>query len=321
MAVAARNRSIGSARTYAAGLTPEQREKRRAEGKAKAAAALERLENGIRQLLEEDEAYREYLTLSGRMHSYSARNRILIWLQRPDAGIVYGFHRWKDLGRPVKKGAKGIQVLAPLTYKAENEETGEEEYRVKGWKVAYVFAVADTGGDPLIVPQPVPLTDDSEEAKDIRASILARSEQLGVPVTFEDSDRLGDGTDGKAAGFYDGREHRITVNANLPAAEQASTLVHELAHALTRDETLTRQEGEVVAESSAFAVCAHYGLDTSTFATPYVAGYAADVRKFVSLLDRVSEVVGGILEETGRCSSCGTSFDSQAIGDGCVACR
>lgn len=320
MAVAARNRSIGSARSNSPRLTPEQRAKRREEGKAKAAAAIERLEAGIRQLLEEDESYREYLALSGKMHTYSARNRVLIWLQAPCAGIVYGFHRWKELGRPVKKGAKGIQILAPLTFKAENEETGEEETRVGGFKVAYVFSVHDTDGPTLTVPQPVPLEDDSEEARDIRASILARTEQLGVAVTFEDSDRLGDATDGKAAGFYDPREHRITVNANLPAGEQASTLVHELAHALTRDEKLDRREAEVVAESAAFCVCSCYGIDTSGFATPYIAHYAGDVRKVTALLDRVHEVVGEILADAGRCHSCGTSFDSEEIGAGCVSC-
>src|SRR5690348_14282480 len=95
-------------------LTAEDRAARREAGKQKAADALARLDAAVANICENDPAFREYLRLSGRMHRYSWGNRMLIMLQRPDTAMVAGFQRWKELGRPVRKGSKGIQILAPM---------------------------------------------------------------------------------------------------------------------------------------------------------------------------------------------------------------
>lgn len=277
--------------------TPAERAERQAAGKQKTADALERLDAACKTLAEDDDAFAEYLRLSARMHSYSWGNRLLVMVQRPDAGMVAGFKRWAELGRPVLKGSKGIQILAPMTYKRENEETGETEHRIGGFRVAYVFAVGDTDGPAVELPQPVPSTDDGPRAREVLAALEKRADQLGVPVEWK-TDGFGDGITGPA-GCYTHATGRITVNAALPAAAKAKTLAHELAHHVC-GHTGNRADAETVAEGAAFVTAAFHELDTLGYSAPYIAGWAhGDVARIRTLLQNIAEVAA-ILTDTGK---------------------
>jgi hypothetical protein len=334
MATKARRRSVSQRRTSAPQLTAAQREERRKAAREKAQAALERLDEAVAQIIENDDSFREYLRLSARMYAYSWRNRLLIWLQRPDAGMVAGFHRWRELERPVLKGAKGIQILAPCVKKiqvgaenagwstADGEVDAEGNIRkVVGFRVAYVFSVHDTAGDPIALPRPVEVTDDSDEARDILAALLARSEQLGVPVSFVARSQDAELARG-AHGYFVPAERRIVVSADLPAAARAKTLAHELAH-FVAGHKVSDGDTEAVAEGAAFVVAAHFGLDTASYSAPYIAGWAQDVGRVQRLLGHIADVAGAITDTAAsdRCATCGTTYEEYQQGHGCPDCR
>jgi len=285
-------------------LSPEEKAERRVRGRAKAEAALERLDAAVGRIIESDDAFREYLRVSGRMHNYSWANRLLVAMQRPDAGMVAGFAAWKRLERPVVKGAKGIQILAPMVRKVDGGEEnaglstldGDVDQdgkvaKVIGYRVAYVFSIHDTDGPPVAIPQPVPLTDDGQEARDILGVLIARAEQLGVPVAFvaEADDPL---LAGGAHGYYHPGETRIVVRADMPAAGRAQVLAHELAHHVAGKQG--RRDAETTAEGAAFVVMAFYGLDTEGASAPYIAGWAQDVGRVRALLDSIAKVAAEI---------------------------
>lgn len=273
---------------------------RRAEGKAKTEAALARLDDACRAIVEDDEAFAEYLRLSARMHGYSWGNRLLVMMQRPDAGLVAGFKRWTELERPVRKGSKGIQILAPMTIKHRDEATDEESRRVVGFRVAYVFSVHDTDGPPVELPTPIGPADDSLEAQEVARELEARCAQLGASVTLEhDNPAYGDGLE-RPAGSYNHAEAHITVNGDLPAAHRAKTLAHELAHHVAGDRAGTgdRALREIVAEGAAFVVAAGYGLATDGYSAPYVARWAdGDLAKIRAALAAIADVAGAILQD------------------------
>lgn len=318
-------------------VSAADRAARREAGKQKAAAALERLDAAVSDIVEHDDAFREYLRLSGRMHRYSWANRILIGLQRPDTAMVAGFHRWRELGRPVRKGSKGVQILAPMvvhekvdpslagysTHRGTISEDGSLD-RVVGFRVSYVFAVEDTDGAPIGLPRPIPEADDSIESARLAQRLQATAATLGFPVNVRCSDpALGTGTDGKPAGWADLERREIVVNGDLPAAARAKTLAHEIAHLLAdhRAEGDDRQDCEAVAEGAAFITAAHFGLDTTAYSAPYIAGWAADVPRVRRLLGRISKVAAAIIDQAdqlGGCPHCG--WDGIEDG-GCIHCR
>jgi N-terminal domain of anti-restriction factor ArdC/IrrE N-terminal-like domain len=318
-----------------ADMSPAEREdarrQSREQGKEKAAAAIERLDQAVERIVSDDAAFAEYLRVSGRMHSYSWGNRLLIALQRPDTAMVAGFHRWKELGRPVRKGSKGVQVLAPMTSKAVDvdESSGEESARVvvRGFRVAYVFAVEDTDGRPIGVPRPMLPEDDGADARDLALRIERTCAAFAVPIELPTDDpALGTGSDGRPAGYWrpDNGTGTIRVNGNLPAAHRAAVIMHELAHALAehRSHADDRRDAEAVAEGAALVVAAHFGIDTTGYSAPYIAGWAQDLARVRRLLERIAEVSGLIIsqaDQLGGCPVCG--WDGVADGGGCEACR
>jgi hypothetical protein len=285
-------------------LTREEQQARREAGKAKAEAAIERLDEGVRALVEDDEAFAEYLRCSARMHNYSWGNRLLIWLQRPDASLVAGFKKWRELDRPVLKGSKGIQILAPMvkTFKAADVEDASDAdengkvRRVRGFRVTYVFAVEDTDGEPIGRPMPVPIEDDGDEARAVFAALLARADQLRIPVEVRTGDDLGNSIDGLPSGWYDRHERSIVVNAALPAGMRSKTLAHELAHAVAEHGTgEARRDAETVAEGAALVVAAYFGLDTLSYSAPYVAGWSQDLGRVRQLLESIAAVASDVI--------------------------
>jgi antirestriction protein ArdC len=273
----------------------------------KAQAVAAELETAIGNLLESDAGLREYLRVSGRMHNYSWGNRLLIWSQlsarEQPMQQVAGFNRWKELDRPVRKGAKGIAILAPSTFTVTDDD-GEKRRILKGFRCVYVFAISDTGdGSIPHPPTPVPLTDDSDDSRDTLARLTARSEQLGVTVDFQSAEHFERIGHPAAGGYFRPTEpDRIVVRSDRPAAERASTVAHELAHAvayrLTTDGGGDYADGETVAEGAAFIVMSHEGLDSSAHAVPYIAGWAGDQKRVKRALALMAEVACTI---TGDC--------------------
>lgn len=256
--------------------------------------ALEWLESGVVRILD-DEAFKRYLSIAAKFHRYSANNCLLILMQRPDATRVAGYRAWQQLGRQVRKGEKGIKILAPISRTiAEDEETGEKVRALVGFKTATVFDVSQTDGEELPeAPRPEDL--DREEGAKIAEKVyegLSRfCEKEGVAVIFEER-RRGD------YGSYQRKELRITLNAALPVTEKATTLAHELAHHLLHAQAdgTTKQAREIEAEGAAFVVCAAFGLDTSRFTFAYVANYAGEPEALKAALERIQGAARRLVE-------------------------
>ena len=255
----------------------------------------DRLEQGITELFE-SERYKEYLRVMSKFHNYSFNNTLLIAMQKPDASLVAGFSSWKNnFGRNVMKGEKGIKIIAPspFTVKQEVEKTDpqtgkpiigkdgkpvteEKEIKVPAYKVVSVFDVSQTEGRELPDIAVNELTGDVDRFKDFFAAL----EQVSpVPIGFEK-------IEGGAHGYYHLEEKRIAIDEGMSDLQTIKTAIHEIAHAKLHDIDLNapkeeqkprvdRRTREVEAESVAYTVCQHYGLDTSDYSFGYVAGWSS----------------------------------------------
>ena len=255
----------------------------------------DRLEQGITELFE-SERYKEYLRVMSKFHNYSFNNTLLIAMQKPDASLVAGFSSWKNnFGRNVMKGEKGIKIIAPspFTVKQEVEKTDpqtgkpvigkdgkpvteEKEIKVPAYKVVSVFDVSQTEGRELPDIAVDELTGDVDRFKDFFAALEQASP---VPVGFEK-------IEGGAHGYYHLEEKRIAIDEGMSDLQTLKTAIHEIAHAKLHDIDLNapkeeqkprvdRRTREVEAESVAYTVCQHYGLDTSDYSFGYIAGWSS----------------------------------------------
>ena len=255
----------------------------------------DRLEQGITELFE-SERYKEYLRVMSKFHNYSFNNTLLIAMQKPDASLVAGFSSWKNnFGRNVMKGEKGIKIIAPspFTVKQEVEKTDpqtgkpvigkdgkpvteEKEIKVPAYKVVSVFDVSQTEGRELPDIAVNELTGDVDRFKDFFAALEQASP---VPVGFEK-------IEGGAHDYYHLEEKRIAIDEGMSDLQTLKTAIHEIAHAKLHDIDLNapkeeqkprvdRRTREVEAESVAYTVCQHYGLDTSDYSFGYVAGWSS----------------------------------------------
>ena len=255
----------------------------------------DRLEQGIPELFE-SERYKEYLRVMSKFHNYSFNNTLLIAMQKPDASLVAGFSSWKNnFGRNVMKGEKGIKIIAPspFTVKQEVEKTDpqtgkpvigkdgkpvteEKEIKVPAYKVVSVFDVSQTEGRELPDIAVNELTGDVDRFKDFFAAL---EQAAPVPVGFEK-------IEGGAHGYYHLEEKRIAIDEGMSDLQTLKTAIHEIAHAKLHDIDLNapkeeqkprvdRRTREVEAESVAYTVCQHYGLDKSEYSFGYVAGWSS----------------------------------------------
>lgn len=250
---------------------------------AKRSELLQRLERGMHEVRESDN-FQRYLSVCAKFHTYSVGNQMLIWLQRPDASHVAGFHSWRSLGRCVRKGEKGIGILAPVRFRASHvdEETGEEEMTACRFRTVYVFDVSQTDGEPI--PSPVDeLTGIDDAGLFAKLDSLAHAEGLTI-----------DRTPGRAAanGFYSSGEIWIKPEASLPMATK--TLTHELAHHFA-GHVQCREESETIAEAVAFVVLGHFGIDASSYSFGYLASWS-DVKTFKSKLGEINTVAKRIID-------------------------
>lgn len=237
------------------------------------------LHAGVVALTEGDE-WRRFLDVARRFHRYSFLNTLAILVQRPDATRVAGYRRWQQLGRQVRRGERGIRILAPVTARQQASTPedapgaapdGTEEQRVvlRGFRVARVFDVSQTDGEPLPEPPvralagdaPVGLVDDLRRLIEREGFAYAVDTLPGHPGAYGVTD-------------YDART--VTVRPDLAPAQQAKTTAHELGHVLLHHpaDDLGRERREVEAESVAYVVCAAHGLPTDAYSLGYVAGWS-----------------------------------------------
>ena len=250
-----------------------------------------KLETGLKNLFD-SENYRTYLNTMSKFHNYSFNNTLLIAMQKPDASLVAGFHKWKnELGRTVKNGEKAIKILAPAPYKKKVMVTRidpnthqpvfdkdgapvkeEKEITVPAFKIASVFDVSQTEGREIPTIGVHELTGSVEQYPVFFDAIKKTSP---VPVEFENI-RSG------ARGYYHQVEKRIAIQFGMSEMQNLKTLIHEIAHARLHaidkdsppESPPDRYTKEVQAESVAYTVCQHYGLDTSDYSFGYIAGWS-----------------------------------------------
>ena len=277
----------------------------------------DRLEQGITELFE-SERYREYLRVMSKFHNYSINNTLLIAMQKPDASLVAGFSAWKNnFGRNVMKGQKGIKIIAPSPYKIKQEMqkidphtqkpvigkdgkpvTEEKEVTIPAYKVVSVFDVSQTEGKELPDIAVDELTGDVDRYKDFFAALEKTSP---VPIAFEN-------IEGGSHGYYHLEDKRIAINEGMSELQTLKTAIHEIAHAKLHDIDLNapkdeqqphvdRRTREVEAESVAYTVCQHYGLDTSDYSFGYVAGWSSgrELSELKSSLETIRSAAAEII--------------------------
>lgn len=277
----------------------------------------DRLEQGITELFE-SERYREYLRVMSKFHNYSINNTLLIAMQKPDASLVAGFSAWKNnFGRNVMKGQKGIKIIAPSPYKVKQEMkkidphtqqpiigkdgkqvTEEKEITIPAYKVVSVFDVSQTEGKELPDIAVDELTGDVERYRDFFAALEKTSP---VPIGFEQ-------IPGSSHGYYHLEDKRIAIQEGMSELQTLKTAIHEIAHAKLHDIDLNAPENEqqprvdkrtreVEAESVAYTVCQHYGLDTSDYSFGYVAGWSSgrELAELKSSLETIRSAAAEII--------------------------
>jgi antirestriction protein ArdC len=229
-----------------------------------------------------------YLTAIGRFHRYSLHNVLLIASQKPSASYVAGFRTWNELGRFVKKGEKGIMIVAPIVRrKADDEdERGETSYNIAGFRAAYVFDISQTDGKEL--PQIGVVQGDPCAYSD---KLRRFATEQGISVEYSEDIVPARGTS------YGGR---IAILPGQSAAEEFSTLAHELAHELLhrgdRRATTSKRIRETEAEATAFVVCHGAGLATGSAASDYIQLWNGDVDVLTESLGYIRQAASQILE-------------------------
>ena len=252
--------------------------------------AIEQLITALNQ--GRSEALTQYLAAIGRFHRYSLRNVMLIASQKPSATHVAGFHAWHKLGRFVKKGEKGILILAPIIRKkAENNDETEpdESSTAVGFRAAYVFDVTQTDGQPL--PEIGSVNGDPREYRDRLAKFVADQS-----IAFEYSEEIAPARGASSGG-------KITLLPGQSPAEEFATLAHEVAHEMMhRDErraSTSKRIRETEAEAVAFVVCGAIGLETGSAAQDYIGLYGGDAKLLSDSLEYVQRTATQILNAIG----------------------
>ena len=248
----------------------------------------DKLEKGVKDVFQRDK-YKQFLNVMAKFPRYSVNNTMLIMMQRPDAQLCQSFTGWKQMGRYVKKGEKGISILAPAPYKIEREQTklddkgrpvfdadGEPvkekvEVTIRAFKVVKTFDLEQTDGKELPTIGPNELVGNIDGYPKL---LQALQEISPVPISFEL-------IDGGAKGYYNLENKSIVIQDGMSEVQTIKTLLHEMAHQKLHDKDtvpeakdITRNGKEVEAESVAYVVCQHYGINTSDYSFSYVAGWS-----------------------------------------------
>lgn len=286
--------------------------------KQKVKEITDKLEAGLKELFE-SEKYKSYLSTMSKFHNYSFNNTLLIAMQKPEATLVAGYQAWqKNFERHVNKGEKAIRILAPAPYKIKEERdkldpvTGEmmfdengmpqkeeTEVTIPAFRAVSVFDVSQTDGKPIPELEVNELLSTVEGYEDFVQALMNISP---VSIAFED-------IPGDSKGYFSTAEKRIAVQENMSESQTLKTMVHEVAHSRLHDKEVNqsmdipvkdRNTKEVEAESVAFTVCQHFGIDTSDYSFGYIAGWSSgrNMKELKSSLDTIrktaSELITGI---------------------------
>ena len=255
----------------------------------------DKLEQGIKELFE-SEKFKEYLTTMSKFYNYSFNNTLLIAMQKPDATLIAGYTSWqRNFDRHVMKGEKGIKILAPAPYKAQEERekidpatqkpvldadgkpvTETVEVMRPAFKVVSVFDVSQTDGKEL---PDIAVDELTGSVENYAAFFEALKQESPVPISFED-------IPGGAKGYFSHVENRIAIQDGMSEIQTVKTAIHEIAHAklhaikpdekVAPEERKDRHTKEVEAESVAYTVCQRYGIETSDYSFGYIAGWSSD---------------------------------------------
>ena len=284
------------------------------------------IETGIREMFE-TERYQTYLSTMSRFHRYSVNNTMLIYLQKPDATLVAGFNKWRDqFGRHVKKGEKGIQIIAPTPVLKKiqetvldpdtltpvldadgNQMTEERTVKIPLFKPVSVFDVSQTEGKPL--PELVSTLSGDVEQYDAFVEALRRSSP--VPISFEPMAASMDG-------FFSTTQHRIAIREGMSQVQTISAMIHEIGHSKLHDYDRIKAEAmeagadtpkekdrnteEVEAESISYAVCQYYGIETAENSFGYIATWSKgkELKELRSSLETISKTVSSLITDIDR---------------------
>ena len=280
----------------------------------------DKLEQGLQDLFNSD-SYRNYLATMSKFHNYSFNNTLLIAMQKPDATLVAGYKAWqKNFERHVNKGEKAIRILAPAPYKIKekrdkidpvtqellldkdgNPQKEEVEITIPAFRAVSVFDLSQTDGKPIPELAAHELLSDVEGYQDMIRAVEAISP---VPIELEE-------IAGESKGYYDREAKRIAVQENMSESQTLKTMIHEVAHSklhskeVEQDEQMRKDRNtkEVEAESVAYTVCQHFGVDTSDYSFGYIAGWSSgrDTKELRSSMDTIrrtaSELITGIEEQ------------------------
>lgn len=267
----------------------------------KTQALMREIEKGVKEVFK-SKNYIQYLKTMSAFHSYSFRNNVLIMMQKPEATRVAGFETWKKIGRYVKKGEKGIRIIAfaprNITVKTEvkdkngkpvldekgNPKFADVQKQVPAYKAVSVFDISQTQGEPL----PELTTELKDNVKNYTAYYNALLKTTKFNVSFASESELGVGT----KGLCNYAENTILIKTNMSESQTIKTLAHEIAHAHLHSKNkaqLSREQKETEAESVAFVLCEHLGFDTSEYSFPYVAAWSSD--KELKVLENSLETI------------------------------
>lgn len=254
----------------------------------KTKAAFKRIEQGVKDVYS-SENFKQYLSCLSKFHSYSLNNTLLILSQKPEATLVAGYRSWQNnFNRHVNKGEKGLTILAPVVFKEKREmnqldENGnivldasgntlkeEREVNITYFRTTTVFDISQTSGEPL----PTFVHDLTGSSQEVQALIQTIQTICTIPIEFKtETEDLVLLTGAK--GYYSPSTDKIVVNKDLEDLQIAKTLIHEYAHSILHKQTnKTHSQREIEAESLAFVLCDHFGINTSEYSFGYIASYA-----------------------------------------------
>lgn len=275
---------------------------------------MQSLESGVEELFTSNR-YQEFLKTMAKFHNYSFNNTMLIAMQRPDATLVTSYKNWQSMGRQVMKGEKGITIIAPAPYKKMKEKevldenqrpimgtdgkpkTEKVEVTVPHFKAVTVFDIAQTSGEPIQTLAPELLT---AVVQDFDSFMQAIQKISPVPIRFDE-------IDGNANGYYHNADKEIVIKKGLSESQTLKTAIHETAHAKLHDREIMESLGvekdrltkEVEAESVAYCVCSSFGLDTSDYSFPYIAGWSSsrEMKEMKASMDVIRKTAGEMIDQ------------------------
>lgn len=275
---------------------------------------MQSLESGVEELFTSNR-YQEFLKTMAKFHNYSFNNTMLIAMQRPDATLVTSYKNWQSMGRQVMKGEKGITIIAPAPYKKMKEKevldenqrpimgtdgkpkTEKVEVTVPHFKAVTVFDIAQTSGEPIQTLAPELLT---AAVQDFDSFMQAIQKISPVPIRFDE-------INGNANGYYHNVDKEIVIKKGLSESQTLKTAIHETAHAKLHDREIMESLGvekdrltkEVEAESVAYCVCSSFGLDTSDYSFPYIAGWSSsrEMKEMKASMDVIRKTAGEMIDQ------------------------